>query len=156
MKNLSKLKDFPDFPHLPGGPDLPRVKKGEPVEKNGQGAEGFTLIEVLVSLVIILMAVIFISRVIMYSLDGLRKSAIRLEMTQTLESQANRLMPLPFYAPDLDSGAAVFKEGEFFIRRQVNHLSPTLKRVDLAVSYDVLTLRFYFYKSKHFSSVPGK
>ena len=62
--------------------NLKKIKKMKQQEKE----KGFTLVELLVSLMLILVALLFILNIIVFSIDGSKKSYIRLQVSQKLES----------------------------------------------------------------------
>lgn len=114
---------------------------------------GFTLVEIIVSWLLVLLALLFVCRIIVFAFDGLKKSRIRLQMSQKLESSRDRLLSKPFNSPDLAEGHTVSEDGLFKIDREITGLSPTLKRIRFSVSYKILTSRLIFYKSKYIREV---
>lgn len=109
---------------------------------------GFTLIEVLISLLLVSLALVSITNIIGFALDGYRKSVIRFRMVEEIENCKNRLIAKSFDSIDLSAGSYGKKEGEIKITWNIKDLSPTLKRFSLSSSYKVYNRRIYFYKSK--------
>jgi len=134
---------------------MKKMKKYEELEKTarGQTQGGFTLIETLVSWALVLLGILFISRVVIFSLDGLKKTRIRLEISQKVESYKNRLLSKPFHSPDLADGFDCLEEGLYKIDRYISSISPTLKKIKFVISYKILTRQLIFYKSKFIREV---
>lgn len=118
-----------------------------------EGQEGFTVIEAIVSWMVVILGLLFIGRILVFSFDGLKKSRIRLEMSQEVESYKNRLLSKPFLSPDLADGFVRLEDGEFKIDRYISSISPTLKKIKFVITYKVLTRQFIFYKSKFIREV---
>lgn len=114
---------------------------------------GFTLIEVLISLLLILAALLLMSGVIVRSIDGNKKSFIRFQVTQKLASCKDLLLCQPFDSEELQDGSTVLMEDSFKIVRSVNSLSSGLKKIKLSISYKRLTRQLFFYKSRYIKEV---
>ncbi|MCP4221700.1 MAG: hypothetical protein GY765_44165 [bacterium] len=113
---------------------------------------GFTLIESVVSMTLILLALFFISRVIVFSVRGNHKSEMRLRISQAIEACKNRFMSVPFDSIATPAICADDYPG-LNIRRQIITISPSLKRVKLSVGFEQLTRHVYFYKSRYIKEV---
>jgi len=113
---------------------------------------GFTLLETLVALVLILFLFMGISRVVVYSYDHYKKSRLDLDMRQALESRRDQLLSKTYDAPEMTEGSHRSTDGTYSLDWEIRLLSSTLKRVKLSISYkykdSVLTRQMYFYKSK--------
>ncbi len=110
--------------------------------------KGFTLVETLFSLLLILLAILLMTRVIICAVDGLKKSRIRFNTIQEIESRKNRLLSTPFDSVELEDGSYSKEENHFKMKWIIKSITPTLKVIDLWVSYRGLTKRAYFYRSK--------
>lgn len=121
--------------------------------KPRQGQRGFTLVEIIVSWMLVLLSLLFICRIVVFAFDSFKKSRIRLQMSQKLESTKDMLLSKPFHSPDLAEGHTKTEDGLFMIEREITGLSPTLKRIRLSISYRVLTRLIIFYKSKYILEV---
>lgn len=123
------------------------------------GNEGFTLIETLVALVLILFVFMGISRMVVYSFDHYKKSRLDLEMRQTLESRRDQLLGTAYSAPEMTEGNHTGAAGSYSLEWEIRHLSSTLKKVKLSISYkykdSILTRHTYFYKSKFIHGKKG-
>ena len=117
-----------------------------------QGERGFTLVEIIVSWMLVLLSLLFVCRIVVFAFDSFKKSRIRLQMTQKLESSKNLLLSKPFQSTDLSAGHTAGEDGLFKIDQEITDLSPTLKRIRLSISYKILTRQIIFYKSKY---IPG-
>jgi Tfp pilus assembly protein PilV len=118
-----------------------------------QGQRGFTLVEIIVSWMLVLLSLLFICRVVVFAFDSFKKSRIRLHMSQKLESAKDLLLSKPFHSSDLEEGYTAVEEGLFKIDRKITDLSATLKRIRLSISYKTLTRQLIFYKSKYIQEV---
>ncbi len=110
--------------------------------------KGFTLIEVLVSLTLLLLAVLFSMRIMVTVLDQTRKSNLRFRLIETLDYYKNYLSSLSMASPELDQGHHGRKEGEFRVDWQVEAIGAFLKRIRLAVAVPHYSLPLVFYRSK--------
>lgn len=115
--------------------------------------KGFTLLEVMISLMLVLLVMLFVSGVMIYSLDGLKKSRLRLIISQRLEEDKNRLLSKSFDAPELYPKHWINKEGLFQFSGDIRDIEPTLKRIQLTMSYRTFTQKMIFYKSMHIQEV---
>ena len=119
------------------------------IRQPGAKAKGFTLIETLVSLVLIALAILLIAKVIVCAFDGHKKSRIRLNVSQELEFCKNQLLSKSFDSDELKVGSYSKKENHIKKNWQIKSITPTLKIIHLVISYKGLTKRVYFYKSKY-------
>lgn len=120
--------------------------------RTGNDVSGFTLIETMVALVVILFVFMGISRVVVYSFNHYKKSRIDLDMRQTLESQRDHLLGRAYDSPEMTEGCHRGNAGSYCLDWEIRRLSATLKKVKLSISYNykdsTLTRHTYFYKSK--------
>ncbi len=114
---------------------------------------GFTLIEALVSWVLVLLALLFLGDIIIFSINGTGMSRTRLEMSQKLESCKNQLLAQSFASAELQDGSFSFVDGPFKISRQISSLNSSLKKIILSITYKTLSKQIYFYKSKYIEEV---
>lgn len=115
--------------------------------------KGFSLIELLFTMLLVLAALLLMSNVIIRSIDGNKKSYIRFQLSQKLESGKNRLLSKPFDSEELKDGRSVTQEDSFKVVRSISSLSPTLKVITLSISYKTLTRQIFFYKSRYIKEV---
>lgn len=137
------------------GEEKLKMKKIKELKKTDRRRRqgGFTLIETLVSWMLVVLGLLFICKVVVFSLDVLKKSRIRLEISQKVESCRDRLLSRPFYSPDLADGFACMEDGVFKIDRYISSISPTLKKIKFVIKYKILTRQLIFYKSKFIREV---
>ena len=129
--------------------NLKKIKKMKQQEKE----KGFTLVELLVSLMLILVALLFILNIIVFSIDGSKKSTIRLQVSQKLESCKNLLLSKPFDSEGLKDGHSSIDEAPFKTYQDIICISPTLKRIKISIFYKSLSRQIFFYKSKYIKEV---
>ena len=113
---------------------------------------GFTLIEVLVSLLLVTMAVVFISQTLITGIEIQRKSAIRFHLLQELENCKNELNCKSFDDVDLKQGSYSKKIAAAEICWDISDISPTLKIIRLVISAKYAARRSYFFKSRYINN----
>ncbi|MCP4154495.1 MAG: hypothetical protein GY757_42615 [bacterium] len=118
-----------------------------------QNREGFTLIDSLFSLILIISALLFMAKVFLFAIKGNQKSFTRLQMSQEMESCKNRLLSKPFLSPELEEGKTIQEKDTFKIASTVHTISPGLKKITLSVSGKYLTRQRCFYKSRYIKEV---
>ena len=129
--------------------DLENVDKKNR-EKGNQN--GFTLIETLVSLLLVTLAVVFISKMLITGIEIQRKSEIRFHLLQEMENCKNELNSKPFGSIELKQGSYSKKVDPGNISWNIADISPTLKIIRLLISSKGAAKRFYFYKSKYINN----
>jgi type II secretory pathway component PulJ len=115
--------------------------------------KGFTLIETMVSLSLVMLAVLFSARIIVFALEQSRRSALRFQLLEKLDYYKNYLSSLAFAAPDLDPGEHGMANGAFQVSWRVQLTAPCLKFVRLTAATPRYSLPLFFYKSKYFPEV---
>lgn len=131
---------------------IKRIPPGTLEKKSRQG--GFTLIETLVSLFLVLIGVLFVTKVIIFSLDLNKKSLIRLKLCQQVSNQIHTLLSKPFNSEKLLPGNFTATRDAFRIKWTITPITPTLKKIDLSVSYKKFFRKSYGYKSKTIKTNP--
>ena len=111
--------------------------------------KGFTLIETLFSLALLMIAVLFSARITVFALNQLRQSSLRFQLIETCDYYKNYLSSLPFSSPDLADGSHRQVSQEFIVTWGVEPAEAGLKRIKLLVAGPNYALPFVFYKS-HF------
>lgn len=121
--------------------------------KRTQKTKGFTLIETIISLLLVSMALLMACKIIVYTREAHQKSRARFSLLQEMESHKNRLMAMPFEATQLKPGKYSLHEGERSITLTIEVISPTLKVVRMFgvhTKYRAATYKIRFYISKLF------
>jgi hypothetical protein len=111
--------------------------------------KGFTIIETLFSLLLVSLALVFISQVIISSINGQRKSNIWFNMQQEIETCRAKLVSKSFDDIELAEGSYSTTSGMLQMSWNIKNISPTLKLIQLAVRYKQITKKAFFYKSKY-------
>jgi prepilin-type N-terminal cleavage/methylation domain-containing protein len=111
--------------------------------------KGFTLIETLVSLALLMLAVLFSARITVFALDQSRHSSLRFRLIETCDYYKNYLSSLPFSSPDLVEGSHQQVGQKFTVTWRVELAEAELKRINLLVAGPNYSLPLAFYKS-HF------
>ena len=123
--------------------------------------KGFTLVETLVAMTLLLLAVMFSSRIIVSALDQSRRSAMRFRLVEALDHYRNHLSSLPMAAPELAAGAHSLKDREFRVDWYVDTALKVpaegtgafLKRVRLQVAGAQGSLPLVLYRSRFIQEV---
>jgi prepilin-type N-terminal cleavage/methylation domain-containing protein len=118
-----------------------------------QKKKGFTLIEVLISLLLVLIALLSISRILIFTLEGNKKSFVLSQLTQQLESYKDKLISLQFDSKELEPGTTTILDHPFKTVKTISNISPTLKIIRLSIIYEAIIQSIYFYKSKYIKEV---
>jgi prepilin-type N-terminal cleavage/methylation domain-containing protein len=116
-------------------------------------SKGFTLVETLVSLSLLLLAVLLSSRVIISALGQSRQATQRFRMVEMLDYYKNYLSSLSLAAPELAEGSHGRNEREFRVNWRVEAAGTFLKRVDLSVAGPQGSLTFVLFRSKFIQEV---
>ncbi|MBN2346865.1 MAG: prepilin-type N-terminal cleavage/methylation domain-containing protein [Candidatus Aminicenantes bacterium] len=114
---------------------------------------GFTLMETLVSMVLLLVAVLFSSRIIVSILGQTKQAGLRFRLVEQLDFYKNYLSSLGWEAPELTLGPHEKQEREFRIAWRVEAAGPFLKRIRLAVSWGPLVLPLVLQRSRFIGEV---
>jgi prepilin-type N-terminal cleavage/methylation domain-containing protein len=115
--------------------------------------KGFTLIEIMVSLSLLMLAVLASARITVFALEQSRRSNLRFRLLEKLDYYKNYLSSLSFAAPELAAGEHGEENGEFKVSWRVQVASPFLKCVRLTAAAPQYALPLLFYKSKYFPEV---
>ena len=111
--------------------------------------KGFTIIETLVSLALLMLAVLFSARIMFFALDQSRQSSLRFRLIETCDYYKNYLSSLSFSAPDLADGSHRQVSQRFIVTWLVEPAEAGLKKINLLVAGTNYSLPLAFYKS-HF------
>jgi len=128
-------------------------EKNQSVQSVKLESIGFTIIETLFSLLLVALAILLISKTMVSAIDTNKKSNLRFNMQQTIECRKNQLLSKPFEDPQLKEGTYKQNDRYFRINWNISDISPTLKFIDLSVSFKTLTKRIQFYKSKEIKNI---
>ncbi|MBU4267560.1 MAG: prepilin-type N-terminal cleavage/methylation domain-containing protein [Acidobacteria bacterium] len=115
--------------------------------------KGFTLIETLVSMTLVLLAVLFSARVTVFALAQGRNSLMRFRLIEKLDYYKNYLSSLSLSAPELAEGEHRQESREFRVSWRVEAAGAFLKRIDLLAAAPNYSLPLIFYKSKFIQEV---
>jgi prepilin-type N-terminal cleavage/methylation domain-containing protein len=114
---------------------------------------GFTLIETLVSLALLLLAVLFSARVMFFALGQSRQADQRFRLIETAEYYKNYLSAQSFSAPDLADGGHRQASRTFIITWRVEPAEAGLKKIRLLAAGSQTALALVFYKSRFIQEV---
>ncbi len=95
---------------------------------------GFTLIETMITLAVVMLAVLSDARVLTAALAQSRGAALRFRLADKLEFYKNDLLSRPFDAAELAAGAHEKSEDGVRVDWRVEDSSPALKRLRLQAS----------------------
>ena len=129
-----------------------RLERVDKKNREREKENGFTLIEILVSLLLVTLAVIFISETLIAGIEIQRKSGIRFHLLQEMENCKNELNAKPFDSLELKQGSYAKKVDPGNLSWDITDISPTLKIIRLFISSKGAAKRSYFYKSKYINN----
>ena len=115
--------------------------------------KGFTLIETLVAMIVMMLAVMFSARIMSFALNQLRQSGLRFHLMETSDYYKHYLSSLPFPAPELADGGHRRDSLKFAVTWQVEPAAAGLKRITLRVAGAHYSLPAVFYKSNFIQEV---
>jgi prepilin-type N-terminal cleavage/methylation domain-containing protein len=115
--------------------------------------KGFTLIETMVSLSVLLLAVLSSTRILVAVLGQTRGTATRFRVLQQLDYYKNVLASLPLDAAELAAGAHNRQEGELRVDWRVEDVGAALKRVRLLVKARHYALALVLHRSRFILAV---
>jgi prepilin-type N-terminal cleavage/methylation domain-containing protein len=110
--------------------------------------KGFTLVETLVALTLVLLAVLFGARITAFALAQARQSSLRFRLIETADHYKNYLSSLPFPAPELADGGHRQICRWFVVSWRVEAAAAGLKRITLLAAGPQHALALVFLKSK--------
>ncbi len=115
--------------------------------------KGFTLIETLLSLSLVMLAVLSSTRIMVSALAWTRQAQARFRLVEKLDYYKNYLSSLPMTATELVPGTHDRGDGEIRAQWRVVADSAYLKRVRLAVGDGRLWLRLVVCRSQFIQAV---
>ncbi|NIM13654.1 MAG: hypothetical protein GTO45_16170 [Candidatus Aminicenantes bacterium] len=121
---------------------------------------GFTILETFIALLIAALALVLVSNIIVSAIGVHKRSYIRLQITQKIESCKNQLLSKPFDAAELQDGHYSKEDHLFILKQDIISITPTLKIIHISVIYKYkyhrITKKTYFYKSKYINAPISK
>ena len=115
--------------------------------------KGFTLIETLLALSLVMLAVLSSTRVMVSALAWTRQAQARFRLVEKLDYYKNYLSSLPMAATELVPGTHTRRDGELLAQWRVEADGVNLKRVRLAVGDGRLFLRLVVCRSQFIQAV---
>jgi len=115
--------------------------------------KGFTLIETLLSLSLVMLAVLSSTRIMVSALAWTRQAQARFRLVEKLDYYKNYLSSLPMAAVELAPGTHDRRDGELRAQWRVEENGACLKRVRLAVGDSRLSLRLVVCRSQFIPAV---
>ena len=109
---------------------------------------GFTLIEILISMLLITISTLFLLKCMMVSLNGVKNSNLRFMAGQILENKKNSLLGMASGSPLLCEGERVEKVDDIKIRIKITNISEFLKKIILVASGKGYRSVSVFYRSE--------
>ncbi len=115
--------------------------------KTARSENGYLLIEIMVSMVLVLIAVSALGRILEHTIRSGRASAQRLRHDQSLNSWRDRLLTADFNHAWMSAGTHREMSEELRLNWKVADLSPDLKQIELTIRCGALSARQRFHKS---------
>lgn len=114
---------------------------------------GFTLIESMITLAVVMLAVLSGARVLSAALTQTRGAALRFRLVDKLEFYKNYLLSRPFDAAELAAGRHEKAENGVRVDWRVADSSPTLKRLRLQAGSGGRSLKLALMRSRFLLAV---
>jgi prepilin-type N-terminal cleavage/methylation domain-containing protein len=116
---------------------------------------GFTLIEILVSLSLILLSALMGARVMASAIGSYKKSRAGFSLLQKTESFKHQLLSQPFDSEDWQNGSFQKQEVGFGFEWKIKPISSSLKIAELSIKdkANQFARYTYFYKSKYIKNI---
>ena len=108
---------------------------------------GFTLIEVLISLFIVVLAILLISKTIISSIYVYQDSLQRFNLLNIYTNCKNELISKPFDSEDLKAGEYSLRKGLINLQWKITNFSSVLKKIELKVWDKKRSKKGYFINS---------
>lgn len=108
---------------------------------------GFTIIETLVSLILISFSALFLMKCMIVSLHGIKNSNLRFTIGQILENKKNSFLGEKFNSPLFREGDRSELSGDVLIRSTIIKINQNLKKIRLKGSSKNFSSILVFYKS---------
>lgn len=115
--------------------------------------KGFTLVETLVALTLLMLAVMFGARVTFFALHQARRAGLRFRMMEMGDHYKHYLCSLPFSAPELVDGVHAKAGRELTLNWRVGTAAAGLKQVKLQIVARHHSLALDFLKSRFIQEV---
>ncbi len=111
--------------------------------------KGFTLIETMVSVLLIMIAVLYVTSVIIHSLRFSKKNKDIFYIHQKADNIKNELLSRPFNSVKLCEGETKKKEDGYEIFYKIVNKSESLKEISLIIKKKEINKKCFFIKSKY-------
>ncbi len=111
--------------------------------------KGFTLIETMVSVLLIMIAVLYVTSVIIHSLRYSKKNKDIFYIHQKADNIKNQLLSNQFNSIELSEGETKREEDGYEIFCKIVNKSESLKEISLIIKKMGLNKKYYFIKSKY-------
>ena len=117
---------------------------------------GFTLVEVMFSLLLVSLAMLFLMKVTVQVFHLNRQSTIRFYMNHRLTAKKNQLMSKPFDSSSLVSGKYKEAAKGYELNWVIVDIDSTLKKITVSLRWEKQILKVFLYKSKYIKEVYGE
>jgi len=111
--------------------------------------KGFTIIETMISLMIIMVGVIQIASIIGQSINLSARSRKIFYINQTLENIKNKLLSEKYNSIKLKEGTTTKTDCGYKVFFKIVDVTPSLKKINLSIIEKGISQKKYFYKSKY-------
>ncbi len=110
--------------------------------------KGFSLIEILISMMLISFSGIFLMKCMIASLQGMKNSNLRFTLTQFLKREQNIFLGMNFQSEALSECNKYTKRyGKILLKVKIRNISGTLKKITLNGTMHGFKRSIVFYKS---------
>ncbi len=116
--------------------------------------QGFTIIEAIVSLLLVFLALLIMTRITAAAIEAYRKTRAGFYLLQQMEAYKDCMQGKPFDSTDWLEGATIKTITPFKIELEVQRIGPGLKiaRLTFAHAERYIKARTQFYKSQYITN----
>ena len=111
--------------------------------------KGFTIVETMLSVLLIMIGIIQITTIISYSLKFTKKTKDLFLIDQKAEYIKNQLLSEPFLTTNLKAEEIKKNEKEYKIIFKIINKSDSLKEINLSIRKNNIGNKYFFIKSKY-------
>jgi len=118
------------------------------VEKTKPIKNGFSLIELLISLLLITITFLSLCKIIFFSLEEIKVSSLKLRLENSCKNEKNQLLSLNFNSKRLNCVETTFIRNNIIFNLKIRDIGNSLKEILLTAKYKGYHFKQRFFKSK--------
>lgn len=126
--------------------------------KKSKANHGFTILETMVSLVLVFLALVIMSRVTASAMQAYTKARASFYLLQECETQQNKMIGKPYDSPEWQARNQEYNTHQYTIKVDIQNRTPELKfaRLTLCDVIRHIQISTQFYKSQYITNKQKK